>query len=84
MFLYCVIISKDIKEYEVWTEGYALSGGSSDASFLGVKKANSFKEACVKAIKDEGFEMIYYNDEDNTYWGCSFFDNEIEARISFG
>ena len=73
-----------MKEYEVWTEGYALSGGSSDASFLGVKNAESFKCACIKAMKDKGFEMLYYDDENNTYWGCRFFDNETDARKIFG
>lgn len=72
-------------EWEVWTEGYAATGQSSPAKFWGTYEAPTFKEACLKWVETLGAEgQSYYNKENNTYWGCRFFDNEIDARKSFG
>ena len=74
--------------YDLWMEGYAATGTSSDASFIGTFEANSFLEACDKwasTLTDEQ-RRLYYEPYLGrpAYWGCRIFDNEIEARRSFG
>lgn len=70
--------------YEVWSEGYAATGERAPAIYLGKYEADSFLEACMKAMKAKGWSLSSYNPVSNTYWGCRFFDNEIKARKSFG
>ena len=71
-------------KYEVWNEGYSATGESGTAQFLGVHEVDTFKEACKKALIANDWEMEYYNEKTNTYWGCSFYDNETDARKNFG
>lgn len=75
-----------METYEVWLEGYIATGESSEAHFYGLHKAASFKEACMKAMTIHKFSDLdkYYNEENNTYWACHFYNNELEARKSFG
>lgn len=73
-----------MKTYEVWMEGYATNGEYDEAQYLGKHSAESFKEACENAVEELGWGMNYYNNQNNTFWGCKFFDNEIDARKSFG
>lgn len=73
-----------IKEYEVWSEGYRATGEHGTATFHGIYKAESFKEA-VKQFQDtKCTNPEYINLDKLTYWGCKFFDNETDARKSFG
>jgi len=69
-----------MKKYEVWAEGYKITGDSSGALLHGTAVAASFKEACDKVLKDSST----YNPETLTDWGCRLFDNEADARVSFG
>jgi hypothetical protein len=71
-------------EFEIWNEGYACTGNSGIAQFLGLEEGKNFSEACKKALIRNGWDMSYYDEECNQYWGCRFFDNEFEARKSFG
>lgn len=74
-----------MKEWEVWIEGYAATGGSGTASFEGVYKGETFKNAVESMMKDKQWNIEgYYNPERLTYWACRFFDNETDARKSFG
>ena len=70
----------NMKQYSVWMEGYVSTGMYAPASFVGSIEANSFREACQKIFKDD----CSYNPERNTYWGCNLYDNESDARKSFG
>ena len=72
-----------MKQYEVWMEGYAATGDSSEAEFCGVYEAETFSDACAAWNKEKG-EKGYFNARALTYWGCRFFDNETDARRSFG
>jgi len=84
------------KLYEIWAEGYSCTGQSSGAMLKGIVEASSFLEACRKLFKNDDYyseERIYQNlttgkfftkKEDPHYWGCKLFDNETEARKSFG
>ena len=73
-----------MKLYEIWSEGYRCTGDSGEAMLHGRIKADTFKEACIAfALKDRRFNP-YFNPETMTYWGCRLFDNERNARKSFG
>lgn len=80
-----------MKEFEVWTEGYAATGESSGAIFHGKVMAESFDEACIKLLgrgldKDKSNPDGYRrNSKGNmSVWGCGCYDNEAEARAYFG
>lgn len=70
--------------WQIWSEGYSASGDAGTAVRHGVVEAATFKEACdLLADRDREF-MRYYDAERLTYWGCRLFDNEGEARATFG
>ena len=76
-----------MKTYSLWMEGYIIQGNSSKADFLGTFKANSFIDACDKwseTLSDD--EKQYYDKKENKawFWGCAIYDNEADARKSFG
>jgi hypothetical protein len=90
-----------MKEYEIWSEGYAATGESAPAHrLLRPGESNSrwsgvtFQQAVVKALNELHWTMLsemlqgcgscLYDAKNNTYWGCRFFDNESDARKSFG
>ena len=72
------------KIFDIWSEGYSATSEHGTAQFLGTYSAPTFKEACKIALKDKEWDMKYYNENRNTYWACRFFDNEVDARKSFG
>jgi hypothetical protein len=59
-----------------------------------VWKGISFQQACVNALNELNWDMLstmpqalghsHYNPKTNSYWACRFFDNEEDARRSFG
>lgn len=72
------------KLYDIWAEGYADNGGCAGAIRLGSARGKTFKDACkIFAEEEESFRQ-YFDEESMTYWGCSLFDNEADARKSFG
>ncbi|MBR2388239.1 MAG: hypothetical protein IKB02_05670 [Clostridia bacterium] len=88
MLFYAEKAENDLKpsqnEIGLWIEGYAATGESSTAKFLGFYKASTLKEAVTEWLKENPQEEKYVNMERLSYWGCRFFDNETEARKSFG
>jgi len=67
--------------YNIWSEGYSATGNHSGAILLkGDVIASSFREACTTAFSSDP----YFNKESLTYWACKLYDNEYEARSSFG
>jgi len=85
-------------KYEIWMEGYAVTGNQSDAQMIGEYEADSFDEAVeklnqeavekygkVSAVKGGLLDSETTKPIDNwTIWGCRLFDNEVDARKSFG
>ena len=71
-------------KFDIWSEGFLVTGmeGSPTTAFCLCEnvEANSFKEACDKALNKDPD----YNSEKLAYWGCRLFDNEEQARESFG
>ncbi len=70
--------------YRVWSEGFAAQGNSATAQLFGETTANSLKEAVEKLLELKEWNMDLYDPNRLTYWGCKFYDNEIDARKSFG
>jgi len=80
-------------KYQVWLEGYAATGESGTAMQLNLPNEDctlweggvSFRAACLNALETLKWEIDHYYDyARNTYWGCRFFDNEQDARKTFG
>ena len=69
--------------YSIWMEGFATIESNGHAMHLGDYEASSFSEACQLAANDYP-NYGYYNSHTNCIWGCRLFDNEIDARRSFG
>lgn len=73
-----------MKLYEIWAEGYAVTGGCSGATLLGRELGDNFKDACRRLAKKDAEFDYYFDEQRMTYWGCKLFDNEIDARQRFG
>lgn len=72
-----------MKQWTIWCEGFAATGQSGTASRLGTACAETFQEACDKVgakLEQPGL----YSSKSRAYWGCRMFDNEADARRSFG
>ena len=67
-----------LTRFQIWAEGYAATGDSGGAMFLGEVWAKTFKEACDLYFKSDA---LY---KGGRYWGCRLFPSEEEARRSFG
>lgn len=73
-----------MKKYEIWSEGYCASGDSAPATLLGVCGGDDFRDACINfANINEPFREEF-DSKQMTCWGCRLFDNEADARKSFG
>lgn len=75
--------------FEVWSEGYMATGEQGIATFRGKAEAETFNEACIKVVgdkldKDSQGDYIYGLGNKYSIWGCRLFDNETDARKSFG
>lgn len=66
--------------FEIWSEGFRATGEIGYAMKHGTQEAKTFKEACKLFFKDDP----YYNAQGNTYWSCRLYDNEHDARTTFG
>jgi hypothetical protein len=92
-----------MKDFEIWTEGYAATGEHGTASFEGTFKADTFDEAVEsylnikeagswpdirKYYRKGGTRIVDSKLVDHTdghyIWGCQLYDNETDARKSFG
>lgn len=74
------------KMWQVWTEGYAATGEHHTATYHGEVRAETFEEACRIIL---GKSLDLREDGSLQYdrpavWNCRCFDNEADARKSFG
>lgn len=78
-------LPREKRRIHLWTEGFSATGHEPCASYHGPFYARDLKEA-VKMFKDtlpeEDKNLV--DVENLTFWGCGFFDNEADARRSFG
>lgn len=72
-----------MKTWPIWSEGYAATGDSSDATYHGEWPGETFRDACVAWSKSCAAPQLF-DAERLTYWGCRLFASEAEARATFG
>jgi len=72
-----------MKYWSVWSEGYRATGEHGTATFHGNFEADTFAEACQRWAATTS-DPKQFNAERLTYWACRLFDNEADARKSFG
>lgn len=72
-----------MQTFEIWCEGFATNGERGRANLLGTYEAETWDEAVQKYMEDHPGRITVDN-RGYTDWGCSLFDNETEARKSFG
>lgn len=73
--------------FDVWAEGYALTGDWSPAMRLGTFEAETFDEAveaCMRSLPTHKAKLFAHEDGQWTYWGCRLFSDEHAARVAFG
>lgn len=70
--------------YNIWCEGYRATGESSGATFLGYAEGTSLKDACINLAQQDSSFASYFDANRMTYWGCRIYDNEYDARSTFG
>lgn len=77
----------DKNVYSLWSEGYSATGGSATAQFEGIFEGTSFNDACdnwAKTLEQPEYYRPGTDKSRPSYWGCRIFDNETDARKSFG
>lgn len=73
------------KVYEIWCEGFVTMESRSGAQLLGIIRAESFKSAVIKFFNlHDKTVNDYFDEERMTFYGCKLFDNEADARKTFG
>jgi hypothetical protein len=81
------LLCKSLIMIEVWMEGYAATGESGEAQKLGEYDVATFDEAvdlCLESHPDSVKVHHRSVDGHHTIWGCGLYDNEQDARKSFG
>lgn len=73
-----------MKTWQIWSEGYAVTGQSGEAHVHGSVEADTFNDACLTLAKRDSEFAQYFDPQKMTFWGCRLFDNEADARKSFG
>lgn len=75
-----------LNEYEIWCEGYAATGHRGQAFCFGKAHGENFREACRAFFRVEiaAGKFHTYDPAENRYWGCQLYDNETDARKTFG
>lgn len=71
----------------LWEEGHRATGSTGTAKFLGSYMANDMDDAVEQYLKKHPESKQYHRrNEDGTHaiWGCVLYDNEIDARKTFG
>jgi len=72
----------DVRIFEIWQEGYCVTGDGGPAAHLGNASGKDFRSACVDFFKEKGNKD--FDVDELSVWGCSLFDNEKDARKLFG
>lgn len=72
-----------MRRFSIWSEGYRATGENGTAVCRGSAEGETFKDACIAFFRGRG-DASYFDPEHLTYWCCRLFDNEADARRSFG
>lgn len=83
-------IENNMKLFEIWMEGFAVTGHHGVAQKLGEAYGTTFEDAIKNYMDknpDSGIQSGYKNYHASGgyhIWGCKLYDNEKDARESFG
>jgi hypothetical protein len=72
-----------MKKWQIWMEGYVMTGMSQEAYLIGEEEAETFREACDKYFSKPSSSHpggSCYNSERLTVMGCRLYDNEADSR----
>lgn len=69
---------------QIWSEGFVATGESGPAFCHGEAPGSSLQEACDKLAERDPKFRAHYDRQRMTFWGCRLFDNEADARRSYG
>lgn len=75
------------KSYKVWSEGFSCTGDRGTAQFHGEFQAESWDDACKMAFPNDtagNLKLDRFGPGRHAFWACELFDNETDARRSFG
>ncbi len=80
-----------MKKFQVWVEGFQATGEWRKAQLVGEIWADSFDNAVQQLYKerypDEAERNRWFRKSESGFWvewGCRIYDNEADARKSFG
>lgn len=72
--------------YDIWRDGYCVTGQQGKAAYIGWGDGSNFQEACqnwAQKFPDKA-KSLSFNKECTAAWGCRLFPSEAEARKNFG
>jgi hypothetical protein len=72
-----------LRQIEIWMEGYAATGKSGVAQKVWEGLAIDFDDA-IKRYQEDRPKVQIETRSKYREWGCALFDNEADARKSFG
>ena len=72
------------QQFEIWSEGYRATGDYGTATYHGTVTARTFRDAVKKYAESNPRFKKDLSLRGLTLWGCKLFDNESDARKSFG
>jgi hypothetical protein len=70
--------------WNIWSEGFQATGDRGEATLHGKEYGTTFRKAVITFASNNPNFAEYFDKKDMTYWGCKLFDNEADARESFG
>lgn len=73
-----------MKQFEIWSEGYAATGDRGVAVLHGEAQGETFREAVLDFARRTPSFARHFDERHMEHWGCQLFDNERDARESFG
>lgn len=71
-----------MKQFEIWSEGYSATGGSSGPIYFGKSHGQTFREACDNFAKSNPAFARYYDSDRLTHWACRLYDSMDNALMS--
>ena len=76
-----------MRMYRIYEEGFAATGESGGAIYVGTGYGDTFLDACKDFIERTGYGEIRTGRDGTEYacnWGCQWFPSLAEAQQSFG
>jgi hypothetical protein len=69
---------------QIWMEGFAVTGNQGKAQCIATVEAESFTDALRKQQAKGNLNIKFADDGTPSIWACKLFDNETDAKKTFG